>query len=133
MSLELKKKRSKGPICFGGEDNPIDSIVLKVLIRKVREIQRATGVSIHMGEQGESIMDSVLKEVLLGQKTDANAQQNVQYLPRNISRKELEAARGKSGNPSLYFRSRKCRSKEEIKRGKTLLEIDEAIGDFTDG
>lgn len=48
-----------------GEDNPIDKVVLKVLIKKVREIQKATGVSIVIGEENQSIMDSVLKEVLL--------------------------------------------------------------------
>src|SRR5690606_10739792 len=40
-----------------GEDNPIDAIVLKVLIRKVRDIQKSTGVSISLGEDNRSIMD----------------------------------------------------------------------------
>jgi len=108
-----------------GEDNPIDSIVLKVLIRKVREIQRATGVSIHIGEQGESIMDSVLKEVLLGQKTDANAQQMSIFAEEHFT-KELEAARAKAETLRSIF-AQESVDREEIK--KNLLEIDEAIGD----
>jgi superfamily II DNA or RNA helicase len=108
-----------------GEDNPIDSIVLKVLIRKVREIQRATGVSINIGEQGESIMDSVLKEVLLGHKTDSDSQQMSIFAEEHFT-KELEAARAKAEKLRSIF-AQDSVDREEIK--KNLLEIDEAIGD----
>ncbi len=48
-----------------GEDNPMDGIVLKVLLRKAREIKRAIGVSVPFPENNQSIMDAVTQAVLL--------------------------------------------------------------------
>ncbi len=46
-------------------DNPIDGVVLKVLLRKVREIKRSTGIAMPFPEDSKSIMDTVLHSVLL--------------------------------------------------------------------
>lgn len=48
-----------------GSDNPIDGVVLKVLLRKVREIKRSTGIAMPFPEDSKSIMDAVLHSVLL--------------------------------------------------------------------
>ena len=48
-----------------GEDNPMDGIVLKVLLRKAREIKKAIGVSVPFPENNQSIMDAVTQAVLL--------------------------------------------------------------------
>lgn len=47
-----------------GKDNPIDGVVLKVLLRKVREIRRSIGISIPFPEDSKSLMDSVLQAVI---------------------------------------------------------------------
>ena len=47
-----------------GSNNPIDGVVLKVLLRKVREIRRQTGISIPFPEDSQSMMDSILQAVL---------------------------------------------------------------------
>jgi superfamily II DNA or RNA helicase len=47
-----------------GKDNPIDGVVLKVLLRKVREIRRSIGISIPFPEDSQSLMDSVLQAVI---------------------------------------------------------------------
>jgi superfamily II DNA or RNA helicase len=109
-----------------GEDNPIDAIVLKVLIRKIREIQRAIGVSISIGEEGESIMDTVLKEVLLGKQTGSTDSQMTLFAEEHFTN-ELDRARLKAEKLRSIF-AHESIDKEDIQQN--LNEIDEAIGDI---
>jgi len=48
-----------------GADNPIDGIVLDVLLRKVREIKRATGINVPFPEDSQSIIDTITQSLLL--------------------------------------------------------------------
>lgn len=109
-----------------GEDNPIDDIVLKVLIRKVRDIQKSTGVSITIGEENQSIMDAVLNEVLL--KDDKRADEGTQTsLFDDKVTNELELARKKAENLRSIFAHETIKP-EDIEAD--LKEVDEAIGDM---
>ena len=52
--------------CFlYGADNPIDAVVLDVLLRKVREIKKATGINVPFPENSQSIIDTITKALLL--------------------------------------------------------------------
>jgi superfamily II DNA or RNA helicase len=44
--------------------NPVDGIVLDVILKKIREIRRSTGVAIAYPEDSRSIMDSIAQAVL---------------------------------------------------------------------
>lgn len=48
-----------------GKENPIDGVVLKVLLRKAREIYKATGITVPLSEDSATITDAVLQAVLL--------------------------------------------------------------------
>lgn len=48
-----------------GEDNGIDGVVLEVLLRKHRAIQKATGVAVPLPEAGDSLMQALVQGVLL--------------------------------------------------------------------
>jgi len=48
-----------------GRDNPIDGVVLDVLLRKAKEIRRNTGYTVAFPEDSQSIMDAVLTAVLI--------------------------------------------------------------------
>ena len=114
-----------------GEDNPIDAIVLKVLIRKVKDIQRTTGVSISLGENNRSIMDAVLKSVLEEPKRAASALQTrfdfgEEYGDLQITN-ELEQAKKRAENLRSIF-AHESIPPEEIE--KDLQNVDEAIGDI---
>jgi len=61
-------KKVKAYLLYG-KKNPIDGVVLKVLLRKVREIRRSTGISIPFPEDSKSLMDSVLQAII----TDSEA------------------------------------------------------------
>lgn len=120
-----------------GENNRIDNIVLQVLIKKVRDIQRATGVSITIGDESSSIMDSVLKEVLshedaiiqpraiqlsLDFGVDFSLQQTDQLITN-----ELEQAKEKALRLRSIFAHETVKP-EDIE--PELREVDEAIGDI---
>ncbi|MBL8966507.1 MAG: DEAD/DEAH box helicase [Spirochaetaceae bacterium] len=47
-----------------GEDNPIDSVVLRVLLRKVHAIRDTLGISIPFPEDSRPLMDAIFNEVV---------------------------------------------------------------------
>jgi superfamily II DNA or RNA helicase len=49
-----------------GEDNPIDGAVLRVLIRKAREIHKRLGIMVPLPVDSESVMQAVMKALFLG-------------------------------------------------------------------
>lgn len=110
-----------------GEDNPIDKVVLNILIKKIREIQKATGVSISIGEDNTSIMDAVIKDVLLETDSKApNGSQMSMFADETITN-ELETARKKAENLRSIF-AHESIPPETIEAD--LKEVDEAIGDL---
>ncbi|MFN8256029.1 MAG: helicase-related protein [Bacteroidales bacterium] len=118
-----------------GKDNPIDSIVLKVLINKVRDIQRATGVAISLGDDNKSIMDAVLTEVLLDpdEIVAKNAQTTIDFgvelrKADTFFTNELDQVRVKAESLRSIFAHESIRP-ESIEAD--LKEVDEAIGDVT--
>lgn len=48
-----------------GSDNPIDGIVLEILIRKAREIHQSTGISIPLPEESNIVMEAITRALLL--------------------------------------------------------------------
>jgi len=48
-----------------GKDNPIDGVVLDVILRKIREIRRSTGITIPFPEDSKSIIDTIAHALLL--------------------------------------------------------------------
>ena len=113
-----------------GEDNPIDGIVLKVIIRKVKDIQKTTGVSISLGDDNRSIMDVVLKEVLMEPEKALKAVQTQidfgeEYQDIQLTN-ELEQAKKRAENLRSIF-AHESIPPEEIE--DNLRKVDEAIGD----
>lgn len=117
-----------------GENNPIDAIVLKILIQKVRDIQKSIGVSIPLGENNKSIMDAVLDQLLTDPASQRAAIQTRMEFADQTTRDtdhrittELEAAK----ENALHLRSifaHSSISQEDIQA--QLLEVNEAIGDI---
>ncbi len=119
-----------------GEDNPIDVVVLKIIIEKIQRIQNTSGVSIALADDNRSVMDKVLKEVLLNSdkapirygkqlKLDFGSSSELDELDAEITN-EIEAAREKAEKIRSIF-AHESIMPEEVK--KDLHEVDEAIGD----
>jgi superfamily II DNA or RNA helicase len=109
-----------------GEDNPIDQTVFKILVKKVMDIQRAIGVQISIGEENRSIMEAVIKDILMGTDSKAGNGKQLSLFAEEMIENELANARKKAESLRSIF-AHESVAKEEIE--EQLDEVDEAIGD----
>jgi len=121
-----------------GADNPIDGIVLDVLLRKVREIKRATGINVPFPEDSQSIIDTITQALLLnpGRQIEKKRDKNqiafdfgdfeeAAIAKANVTRKVDEAAEREKASRSIFAQN--AIKAQEIEAD--LREVDEAIGD----
>jgi superfamily II DNA or RNA helicase len=108
-----------------GEDNAMDSFIMEILIKKVREIQKSIGVSINIGENSKSIMAEAARRILFDEKSSGVQSRLFTDTEETISN-ELELARKKGENLRSIF-AHESIDPESIKRD--LEAVDEAIGD----
>lgn len=121
-----------------GADNPIDGIVLDVLLRKVREIKRATGINVPFPEDSQSIMDAITQSLLLSPhrriQTHRIPQQRTLFeesdfaeaaeFKRTVTHKIEEAAARERTSRSIFAQN--AIKAQEIE--EDLRAVDEAIG-----
>jgi superfamily II DNA or RNA helicase len=108
-----------------GDNNPMDTFILDVLIRKVREIKKSIGITIPIGENNKSIMADLTQKVL---NSPSSAEQLALFQEDKLKiESELEQARRKGENIRSIF-AHETVDAETIR--KDLEEVDEAIGDI---
>lgn len=122
-----------------GRDNPIDGIVLGVILKKVREIRRATGITVPFPEDSRSVIDAVAQALFLNPQNRVAAQAKNQLeldLDNFAEAREAElrithkidaAAKRETATRSLF-------AQHSIKADEVetdLREADTAIGDVT--
>lgn len=121
-----------------GSDNPIDAVVLDVLLRKVREIKKATGINVPFPEDSQGILDTITQALLLNpdRKVRKHADQltfdfgdlpEAEFEKQKITRKIEEAAAREKASRSIFAQN--AIHAEEIEQD--LKAVDEAIGDPT--
>ena len=121
-----------------GADNPIDGIVLDVLLRKVREIKRATGINVPFPEDSQSIIDTITQALLLNPDRHIERKRDKRQIQfdfgdfdeaaaakANITRKVDEAAEREKASRSIFAQN--AIKAQEIEAD--LREVDDAIGD----
>ena len=122
-----------------GADNPIDGIVLDVLLRKVREIKRATGINVPFPDDSQSIIDTITQSLLLNPDRRIQKRHTPQQITlfdfsdlpeaaeakENITRKIDEAAERERVSRSIFAQN--AIRAQEIE--EDLRAVDEAIGD----
>lgn len=122
-----------------GVDNPIDGIVLDVLLRKVREIKRATGINVPFPEDSQSIIDTITQALLLnpdrriekkrGAKQqmlfDFDAFDEAASAKLRVTRKVDEAASRETASRSIF--AQHAIKAHEIE--EDLRAVNKAIGD----
>jgi superfamily II DNA or RNA helicase len=120
-----------------GKNNPIDGVVLKVILRKVREIRKSIGISIPFPEDSKSLMDSVFQAVITKGHTDVEKKD-----PRQITFEFTESDEVKSKEIIVTKEIEKAAEREKATRNifaqnaikadeieEDLRQSDEAIGD----
>lgn len=120
-----------------GADNPIDGIVLDVLLRKVREIKKATGINVPFPEDSQSIIDTITQALLLNpdrriEKKQHQGQVRFDFsefgeaaaAKANITRKVDEAAEREKASRGIFAQN--AIKAQEIE--EDLRAVDEAIG-----
>ncbi|MDD2600794.1 MAG: helicase-related protein [Kiritimatiellae bacterium] len=117
-----------------GEDNPIDGVVFEVLLRKVREIRRATGISLPVPEDSQSILDTLLQAVLLKPENQRDGyQMNFDFMLEDNDVKEHKIRMSKAIDDAARREdaSRSIFAQNAIHAGEIeadLQEMDQAIG-----
>ena len=116
-----------------GEDNPIDGVVLKVILKKVREIKKSLGISMPFPDDSKSIMDAVLHAVLLNPKKAQQASQTTLDFgyDEEIKEKELVATKAIEDAAQREVKTRSIFAQNAIKAQEIeedLKDVDEAIG-----
>ncbi|GAA3357400.1 hypothetical protein GCM10017744_027840 [Streptomyces antimycoticus] len=112
-----------------GADNPVDDIVLKVLLRKHERIRRATGISVPVPQQAESAMQAVFEELILRGETPAFEQESLFEREQAQAFEQLEIAWESSAEREKASRSRYAQNtikKEEV--AAEVAEIRAALG-----
>jgi len=128
-----KKEVVKTFLLFG-KDNPIDGVVLKVLLRKVREIRKSIGISIPFPEDSQTLMDAVLQAVLLNPRAKPGVDQlRLDFGESDeVKQKEIIATRAIEQAAEREKLSRNIFAQHTIKANEIeqdLKQSDEAIGD----
>ncbi len=120
-----------------GRDNPIDGIVLGVILKKVREIRRSTGITVPFPEDSRGVLDSIAKALLFnpgrGVRAKADGQlqldlddfEEAREAELRITHKIEDAAKRETATRSL-FAAHSIRA-DELETD--LREADAAIGD----
>lgn len=70
-------KQKVKAVQFIGRDNPVDGVVIEVLLDKAREIHRTLGTYVPVPEQTESVMQAMLEALFFRRKRDFDGQQEL--------------------------------------------------------
>ncbi|MBF0238119.1 MAG: DEAD/DEAH box helicase [SAR324 cluster bacterium] len=121
-----------------GENNPIDGIILDVLLRKVREIKKSIGINVPFPEDSKSIIDTITQALLLNPDRKIQIKKSTDQLEfnfdefseaseqkLNVTRKIDEAAEREKATRSIFAQN--AIKPNEIEAD--LKEMSEAIGD----
>jgi len=117
-----------------GSNNPIDGVVLEVLLRKAREIKRSIGISVPFPENSASVMEAVTNAILL--KPTVSVKQ-VSYQLTMFEAEEIEAEKNRVAKAFEEAEQREKASRSIFAQNAIkaheieadLREVDEAIGD----
>lgn len=119
-----------------GTDNPIDGTVLEVLLRKVAEIKKETGISMPFPEDSDSILEAILQAVLINPKRVQQSMQLSLDFGDNevLKEKKLEATHSIEAAAEREKVTRSIFAQNAIKAHEIegdLQDMDAAIGDPT--
>lgn len=115
-----------------GKDNPIDAVVLKILLRKAREIRKQTGISVPFPEDSQSILDSLLNAVILNPNAvKIDNQMELGFDDQDIQDGEVQVNNAYEKASERDKVTRSIFAQHAVKASeieKDLKDVDEAVG-----
>ena len=125
---------------YYSKDNPIDGVVFRVLLQKVREIRRSIGISLPLSEDSKTIMDAVLNAVLLNPKMDEDDfqlklfddEKSLQQYEVEVTRSYEEAAAREKQSHTIFAQHtiKADEIEEDLKQADDAIGDQEAVEDF---
>jgi ERCC4-related helicase len=128
------KKEIRSVVLFS-RDNPIDRVVLEVLIRKVREIYSSLGIRVSFASDTESVAQALVESVLQGKAKDAS-QLGFEFLESDAAKQftlglELDAKREEESRTRFAQHSiQPAEVAKEIEATDTVLGDPDAVRNF---
>ncbi|MFI2411271.1 helicase-related protein [Streptomyces sp. NPDC018947] len=121
-----------------GADNPVDGIVLNVLLRKHERIRRVTGISVPVPQESESAMQAVFEGLILRGEKAAYEQEGLFPQEEAAAAEQLEIAWQSSAEREKRNRSRYAQHRikkdevaAEVAEVRAALGTGEEVRDFT--
>lgn len=117
-----------------GSNNPIDGVVLEVLLRKAREIRRTIGISVPFPENSASVMEAVTNAILLKPNISVEQEyrqgtlfeaEEIKAEKNRVAKAFDEAEKRETASRSIFAQN----AIKPIEIEDDLKEVDEAIGD----
>lgn len=120
------KSKVKAVLLYGS-DNPVDLVVLDVLIRKAQTIRRRLGVSVPVPVESDQVVQAVVDSVLLRGR-EQGVQLQFAFEDPEVSRfhSEWDAAAEREGTQRAYFRQHTIKPDEVAQE---IHAIDPVLGD----
>ncbi len=117
-----------------GRNNPIDGVVLEVLLRKAREIRRSIGISVPFPENSASVMEAVTNAILLKPhiSVEQEYRQGTLFEAEEIKAEKNRVAKAFEEAEQRERVSRSIFAQNTLKPSEIeedLKEVDDAIGD----
>lgn len=118
------------------KDNPVDGVVLNVILRKVKEIKKSTGTTVAFPEDSQSVIDTITQSLLLDEKYSPSGSRDSQeefgFMETETARNlELDITDKFKRSEELAKATRSIFTQNSIKAQaieKDLQDTDEAIG-----
>lgn len=129
-------KEVKAYLLFS-KDNPVDGVVLEVILRKVREIKKATGINVPFPEDSRGVIDAITQSLLLNPDRKVAARRSHDQIEFSFEefdearRIDLEVTDKFERSKQLVETSRSIFAQNAIKPDEIeqdLEEADRAIG-----
>ena len=125
-----QQKPTVKTVLLYGSDNPIDLVVLDVLIRKARTIRRRRGLAVPVPVESEQVVQAVVDSVLLRQREQGQQLQLALEDPKVSSfHAEWDRAADREGKARAYFAQHGIKPDEVARE---LQEMEPALGSARD-
>jgi superfamily II DNA or RNA helicase len=125
-----QKKPAVKTVLIYGSDNPIDLVVLEVLIRKARTIRNRLGISVPVPVESEQVVQAVVDSVLL-RGGERGQQLRLELTDPKVSsfHAEWDKAADREGKQRAYFAQQGIKPDEVARE---LEEMEPALGSAND-